>query len=174
VLIPALDILQSVPIFGFLSVTVTAFINLFPGSEPGLECASIFAIFTSMAWKMTFALHQSLVRPLVAWSQRFRLEQSAAAEQQQSVVLNLRRRSSLPHAVVKPLRPLGRALERITRPFGLAEHPLSRPAAVRGRAMSSSPARSVSWSCTDPGGLCPMWSELSAWVPRPSWALSAR
>jgi NitT/TauT family transport system permease protein len=61
VLIPLLDILQSVPILGFLSVTVTAFINLFPGSELGLECASVFAIFTSMAWNMTFAFHQSLV-----------------------------------------------------------------------------------------------------------------
>jgi NitT/TauT family transport system permease protein len=61
VLIPVLDILQSVPVLGFLSVTVTAFINLFPGSEFGLECASIFAIFTSMAWNMTFAFYHSLV-----------------------------------------------------------------------------------------------------------------
>ena len=49
VLIPLLDILQSVPVLGFLTVTVTAFINLFPGSELGLEFAAIFAIFTSMA-----------------------------------------------------------------------------------------------------------------------------
>ena len=61
VLIPVLDILQSVPVLGFLSVTVTAFINLFPGSELGLECASVFAIFTSMAWNMTFAFYHSLV-----------------------------------------------------------------------------------------------------------------
>jgi NitT/TauT family transport system permease protein len=228
VLIPVLDILQSVPILGFLSVTVTAFINLFPGSELGLECASVFAIFTSMAWNMTFAFHQSLVtqprdldeaarimrltkwqrfwrldvpggmiplvwngmmsfggawfflvasesinvightyalpgigsyvaaaladgnlsevgiaivvmavmviavnvifwRPLVAWSQRFRFEQSASVEQQRSVVLNLLRRSAIPYAVARPLRPVGRALDRVTRPFGLAEHPLSRP-----------------------------------------------
>ena len=59
VLIPALDILQSVPVLGFLTVTVTAFINLFPGSELGLEFAAIFAIFTSMAWNMTFAGHGS-------------------------------------------------------------------------------------------------------------------
>ncbi|MGD0706283.1 MAG: ABC transporter permease subunit, partial [Trebonia sp.] len=59
-LLPVLDILQSVPVLGFLSVTVTAFINLFPGSELGLECASIFAIFTSMAWNMTFAFYYSL------------------------------------------------------------------------------------------------------------------
>ena len=56
-----LDILQSVPVLGFLAVTVTAFINLFPGSELGLEAASVFAIFTSMAWNMTFAFYHSLV-----------------------------------------------------------------------------------------------------------------
>src|SRR5882724_12095865 len=40
VLLPVLDILQSVPVLGFLSVTVTGFIALFPGSALGLECAS--------------------------------------------------------------------------------------------------------------------------------------
>src|SRR5690349_702655 len=58
-LIPVLDILQSVPILGFLSVTVTGFIALFPGSLLGVECAAIFAIFTSQAWNMTFSLYQS-------------------------------------------------------------------------------------------------------------------
>ena len=60
VLIPLLDVLQSVPVLGFLSVTVTAFIALFPGSLLGLECASIFAIFTSQAWNMTFSVYHSL------------------------------------------------------------------------------------------------------------------
>ena len=60
-MIPALDILQSVPILGFLSITVTAFIALFPGSLLGLECAAIFAIFTSQAWNMTFSFYHSLV-----------------------------------------------------------------------------------------------------------------
>ncbi|NMO02055.1 ABC transporter permease subunit [Gordonia sp. TBRC 11910] len=60
VLLPVLDILQSVPILGFLSITVTMFIALFPGSELGLESAAIFAIFTSQAWNMTFAFYQSL------------------------------------------------------------------------------------------------------------------
>ena len=55
-----LDILQSVPILGFLSITVTGFIALFPGSLLGYECAAIFAIFTSQAWNMTFSLYQSL------------------------------------------------------------------------------------------------------------------
>jgi len=60
VLIPLLDILQSVPVLGFLSITVTGFIALFPGSLLGLEAASIFAIFTSQVWNMTFAFYQSL------------------------------------------------------------------------------------------------------------------
>src|SRR5919204_4245117 len=59
VLIPVLDILQSVPILGFLSITVTGFIALFPGRLLGVECAAIFAIFTSQAWNMTFSLYQS-------------------------------------------------------------------------------------------------------------------
>jgi NitT/TauT family transport system permease protein len=60
VLIPLLDVLQSVPVLGFLSVTVTGFIALFPGSLLGLEFASIFAIFTSQAWNMAFSFYQSL------------------------------------------------------------------------------------------------------------------
>ncbi len=61
ILIPLLDILQSVPILGFLSITVTGFIALFPGSLLGVECASIFAIFTSQVWNMTFSLYQSFM-----------------------------------------------------------------------------------------------------------------
>src|SRR5258707_5897228 len=60
-LIPVLDILQSVPILGFLSITVTGFIALFPGCLLGYECAAIFAIFTSQAWNMTFSLYQSFL-----------------------------------------------------------------------------------------------------------------
>ena len=59
-LVPILDILQSVPILGFLSITVTGFIAMFPGSLFGVECASIFAIFTSQAWNMAFSFYQSL------------------------------------------------------------------------------------------------------------------
>jgi len=233
VLIPLLDILQSVPVLGFLTVTVTAFIALFPGSELGLECASIFAIFTSMAWNLTFAFYHSLIaqprdldeaarvmrltkwqrfwrldvpsgmiplvwngmmsfggawfflaasesisvlnhtyalpgigsyvaaaieqsslskvgiaigvmiimvigvnvvfwRPMVAWSERFRFEESEAAERPRSVVLDALRRSSVPDLVSRPFRPVGRVLDKATRPFGLAEHPLQRPA-VRTR-----------------------------------------
>ena len=230
VLLPVLDILQSVPVLAFLSVTVTAFIALFPGSELGLECASVFAIFTSMAWNMTFAFYYSLVsqprdldeaarimrltkwqrfwkidvpsgmiplvwngmmsfggawfflaasesisvlnhqyalpgigsyaaaatakgdlgemclaiavmvvmvigvnflfwRPMTAWCERFRVEDSEAAEKPRSLVLDVLRRSSVPELLGRPLRPAGRALDRLTRPFGLAEYPLERPAA---------------------------------------------
>src|SRR5581483_8211453 len=86
ILIPVLDILQSVPILGFLSITVTGFIALFPGSLLGVECAAIFAIFTSQAWNMTFSLYQSLrtvpielveaarMYHLSAWQRFWRLE----------------------------------------------------------------------------------------------------
>jgi NitT/TauT family transport system permease protein len=60
ILIPVLDILQSIPILSFLTITVTGWIALFPGSLLGPECAAIFAIFTSQAWNMTFSLYQSL------------------------------------------------------------------------------------------------------------------
>ena len=226
VLLPVLDILQSVPVLGFLAVTVTAFINLFPGSELGLECASIFAIFTSMAWNMTFAFYYSLIsqprdldeaarvmrltkwerfwrldvpsgmiplvwngmmgfggawfflaaseaisvlnhsyalpgigsyaaaaikhgnlgevgmailvmivlvigvnflfwRPVTAWAERFRVEESEAAEKPRSLVLDVIRRSEVPELLGRPMKPVGRLLDQVTRPFGLAEHPLA-------------------------------------------------
>lgn len=60
VIIPAIDILQSVPVLSFLSITVTGFIRLFPGSLLGPECASIFAIFTAQVWNITFGFYQAL------------------------------------------------------------------------------------------------------------------
>src|SRR5262245_25178303 len=60
VIIPALDILQSVPVLGFLTFTVTFFLGLFPGNELGAECAAIFAIFTEQAWNLAFCFYQSL------------------------------------------------------------------------------------------------------------------
>jgi NitT/TauT family transport system permease protein len=225
VLVPLLDILQSVPILGFLTFTVVFFVNLFHGSLLGLECTSIFAVFTSQAWNMTFSFYHSLItqpsnldeaarlyrlskwqrfwkldvpssmiglvwnammsmgggwffltaseaitvsdhdytlpgigsyigaairqgslgdvgvaivvmiimvvgvnfvlfRPLVAWSERFRLEDSESADRPRSIVLDLLRRSSIPKAVSRLTRPIGLALDSVTRPFGLAEHPL--------------------------------------------------
>ncbi|MFB9924234.1 ABC transporter permease [Amycolatopsis halotolerans] len=225
ILLPALDILQSVPVLGFLSVTITGFIALFPGSQLGLECASIFAIFTAQAWNMTFAFHHSLMsqprdldeasrllrlsrwqrfwrvdvpsgmiplvwngmmsfgggwffltasealsvnnqkfalpgigayvatasaegdlgkvllavgvmvvlvvgvnvlfwRPLTAWSERFRIENSEAAEAPRSLVLDLLRRSRIPTLLGRVLGKLVFPLDRALAVFGLAEYPL--------------------------------------------------
>ncbi|WP_167109111.1 ABC transporter permease subunit [Mycobacterium sp. DL592] len=225
VLVPLLDILQSVPILGFLSITVTGFIALFPGSQLGLECASIFAIFTSQAWNMTFAFYYSLKsqsrdldeasrllrlsrwqrlwrvdlpggmiplvwngmmsfgggwffltasealsvnghqvalpgigayvaaagdagelgrvllavvvmvvlvigvnalfwRPLTAWAERFRIEDSGAAEVPRSVVLDVLRRSQIPHLVAAPFGRLVAPIDRMMAVFGRAERPL--------------------------------------------------
>ena len=60
IIVPALDILQSVPILGFLTFTVTFFMGLFPGNVLGVELAAVFAIFTSQAWNMAFSFYQSL------------------------------------------------------------------------------------------------------------------
>jgi NitT/TauT family transport system permease protein len=225
VMLPILDILQSVPILGFLSVTITGFIALFPGSQLGLECASIFAIFTSQAWNMTFAFYHSLSsqpreldeaarnlrlsrwqrfwrvdvpsgmiplvwngmmsfgggwfflvasealsvnnhhyalpgigsyvatatadgdlgkvfiaiavmvvmvvgvnvlfwRPLTAWAERFRVEESEAAESPRSLVLNLLRRSHVPALTGRLFGWLVAPLDRLMAVFGLAEYPL--------------------------------------------------
>jgi len=86
VLVPLLDILQSIPILGFLSITVTAFIAMFPGNLLGVECAAIFAIFTSQAWNMAFSAYQgfrtvpaelseaAMVYQLSGWQRFWRLE----------------------------------------------------------------------------------------------------
>ncbi|WP_428392651.1 ABC transporter permease [Lichenicoccus sp.] len=60
ILVPILDILQSIPILGFLTFTVVFFMNLFPGRVLGVELAAIFTIFTSQAWNMAFSMYQSL------------------------------------------------------------------------------------------------------------------
>jgi NitT/TauT family transport system permease protein len=61
VLIPILDVLQSIPILVFLPIALTFFIKIFPNNLLGLELASIFVIFTSQAWNMTFSFYHSLV-----------------------------------------------------------------------------------------------------------------
>lgn len=60
IIVPGIDILQSIPVLSFLSITVTGFIHLFPNSLLGPECASIFAIFCAQVWNMTFGFYQSL------------------------------------------------------------------------------------------------------------------
>ena len=85
-LVPLLDVLQSVPILSFLSVTVVWFLSLSPGRVFGAELACVFAIFTSQAWNMAFSLYQSLrtvpdelaeagrMLGLNAWSRFWRIE----------------------------------------------------------------------------------------------------
>jgi len=85
-IIPAIDILQSVPVLSFLSIAVIGFIQLFPGSLLGPECAAIFAIFTAQVWNMALGFYQSLktvpanlkeagtMFHLSAWQQFWRIE----------------------------------------------------------------------------------------------------
>lgn len=58
-MIAVLDVLQSVPILGFFPVAVFFFVNLFRGSQFGVEVASIVLIFTSMSWNMAFSTYES-------------------------------------------------------------------------------------------------------------------
>ena len=60
IIIPVIDVLQSVPILGYLSLVIPAFIALFPGSLLGPECAAVFVIFTSQAWNMAFGFYQTV------------------------------------------------------------------------------------------------------------------
>jgi NitT/TauT family transport system permease protein len=85
-MVPLIDILQSVPILGFQAIAIAPFIALFPGNLLGVECAAIFAIFTSQAWNMAFSLYQSIrtvppelseaarVFRLSSWQRFWRLE----------------------------------------------------------------------------------------------------
>jgi NitT/TauT family transport system permease protein len=60
IMIPALDVLQAIPVLGFLPGLVLAMIALFPTRELGLEIACIIMIFTGQVWNMTFSFHGSL------------------------------------------------------------------------------------------------------------------
>jgi NitT/TauT family transport system permease protein len=61
VLLPILDILQSIPILGFFPAAVIFFVALTgPGSFLGPNLASVFLIFTSMSWNMAFGVYESL------------------------------------------------------------------------------------------------------------------
>ena len=59
-LIPLLDILQSIPVLGFMPGLVLALVALFPQSNAGLELAAVIMIFTGQAWNMTFSFYHSL------------------------------------------------------------------------------------------------------------------
>jgi NitT/TauT family transport system permease protein len=60
VMITALDVLQAIPVLGFLPGLVLALVALTPGHQIGLEIASIIMIFTGQVWNMTFSFHGSL------------------------------------------------------------------------------------------------------------------
>lgn len=60
VILPFIDVMQSIPVLGFLSISILGFIYLFPGSRMGPECAAILAIFTSQVWNMAISFYQSL------------------------------------------------------------------------------------------------------------------
>src|SRR5262249_45624211 len=60
VLIPLLDILQSIPVLGFMPGVVLALVAIFPRSNIGLELACVLMIFTGQAWNMTFSFYHSL------------------------------------------------------------------------------------------------------------------
>ena len=223
-LVAILDILQSVPVLGFLTFTVVFFLRVF-GTGAGLEVAAIFAVFTSQAWNMTFSFYHSLTsqphdldeacrlyrltkwqrfwkldvpysmiglvwnammsmgggwffltaseaitvtghqyalpgmgsymgaaiaegslskvgiavgvmvvlvvgvnevffQPLVAWSDKFKMEQSESADQPHSVVLDMLRRSHASQNLAVVGRPVARVLDQMTRPLGLAEYPV--------------------------------------------------
>src|SRR5579883_676502 len=83
VLVPLLDILQSIPVLSFLPGLVLALIALFPSTNTGLELAAVIMIFTGQAWNMTFSFYHSLraipidLREVASvyrygWWQRFR------------------------------------------------------------------------------------------------------
>jgi NitT/TauT family transport system permease protein len=59
-ILPALDVLQAVPILGFFPAAIFLFIRLFRGSPLGVEAAAVFLIFTSQAWNMAFSVYESL------------------------------------------------------------------------------------------------------------------
>ncbi len=59
VLLPLLDVLQSIPVLGFFPVAVAFFAGLLPGAG-GMELASVFLIFTGMAWNMAFGVYEGL------------------------------------------------------------------------------------------------------------------
>lgn len=86
ILVPFIDIMQSIPVLGMLSITIVGFIKLFPNSLLGPESASIFAVFTAQAWNITLSFYQSLrtiplnlqeaasIYQLSAWQRFWRIE----------------------------------------------------------------------------------------------------
>ncbi len=72
---------------------------------------------------LVVGVNELFFQPLVAWSDKFRMERSESAAAPRSWVLNLLRKSHLRQVLAVVFGPVGLALDRITRPFGLAEYP---------------------------------------------------
>jgi len=60
-ILPTLDVLQSVPILGFFPAAVAVFITITGGSALGVEAAAVFLIFTSMFWNLAFSVYETLI-----------------------------------------------------------------------------------------------------------------
>jgi ABC-type nitrate/sulfonate/bicarbonate transport system permease component len=60
IILPFLDIMQSVPVLGFFPAAVFFFVRLFQGSRLGVELAAIFLIFTCQAWNMAFGVYEGI------------------------------------------------------------------------------------------------------------------
>lgn len=60
IMIPLLDVLQSIPVLSFLPGVALATISLFPGRRIGLELTSILLIFTGQVWNMAFSYYNSI------------------------------------------------------------------------------------------------------------------
>jgi NitT/TauT family transport system permease protein len=61
VILPTLDVLQSVPIVGFFPAAVAVFIGIFQGSALGVEAAAVFLVFTCMFWNLAFSVYETLI-----------------------------------------------------------------------------------------------------------------
>jgi len=60
VMLPAIDIAQSVPVVGFFPAAIYFFVSIAHGGRVGVELAAIFLIFTSMAWNMALGVYESV------------------------------------------------------------------------------------------------------------------
>lgn len=91
VIIPLIDVLQSIPVIGFLEISFVWFIYGFKGRFLGPELASIFAVFVSQVWNLILSYYQSLkamprnldevarIYRLSPWQRFFKLEVPFAA-----------------------------------------------------------------------------------------------
>ena len=60
IMIPLLDVMQSIPLLSFLPIFVISLITIFPNERLGLELACILLIFTSQVWNMAFSVYGSM------------------------------------------------------------------------------------------------------------------